>query len=424
MALLDDLFARAGGPRRVLFAVVGLGTAGAILMLSRMATAPQWVPAMSGVPLENTSILAEKLDQAGVRYKLERGGSEILVAEPDLAKARVTLAKDGMPGGGRPGLELFDRPSWGWNDFTQRINYRRALEGELERTISKMRGIQRAEVHLALSEQTAFAATSEKKATASVMLVLRDAGTPNPEVVRGIAALVSSSVDGLMTDNVSIHDETGRQWTEPNDATTPAGMTSKQLRIQQEVEQYLESKASDLVAQVVGNGNARVQVSAVINFDKVERTTQSVDAEKQALTSETKSEIIPGAQGGAAQTNVANQFENSKSTETFSGAIGNLKRISVAVLVNDRRLPARSATDSIPQFAARTPDEIARIETLVRGAVGADSARGDNVSVVSVPFEVAKVLPPEPEVPPTVAERVHQYQRPVLTGVGLVLAFI
>ena len=109
--------------------------------------------------------------------------------------------------------------------------------------------------------------------------------------------------------------------------------------MQQDVETYLEHKAEDLISQLVGPNNARVRVSASINFDKVERTTQAVDPDKQALATEQKSEITPGQQGGAAQTNIANSYDNTKSTEVFSGAIGNVKRVTVAVLVNDKRLP-------------------------------------------------------------------------------------
>ncbi|MFI5309602.1 MAG: flagellar basal-body MS-ring/collar protein FliF [Gemmatimonadales bacterium] len=421
--MFTDLIERAGGPRRLTLIAIGLGASALILVASQLATAPNWVPALTNVPLQSASELADRLDQAGVKYKLERGGSEINVAEPDLARARVVLAKDGLPGGSRPGLELFDRPSWGWNDFTQRVNFRRALEGELERTIGRMRGIERAEVHLAISEQSAFRRADDHPATASVLLALKQGGTPGPEVVQGIAHLVSSSVDGLAPDNVSIHDETGRQWSEPNDGGSAAGLSSHQLRVQQDVEKYLEHKAEDLVAQMVGPNNARVQVAASLNFDKVERTTQAVDPDRQALASEQKAEITPGAQGGAASTNLANSYDNTKSTEVFTGASGTIRRLTVAVLVNDRLLPRANPKDTMPHYEARTAEELSRIEKLVRGAVGVDTVRGDAVSVVSLPFETPKVTV-APEVKPDLGARVQQYQRPVFTGVGLIFAFI
>jgi flagellar M-ring protein FliF len=421
--MLNELMERVGGPRRVLLGVVGIGAALLILLISRVATAPTWVPAISNVPIESASELVDRLAQASIAYKLDHGGAEILVAEPDLARARVALAKDGLPGGSRPGLELFDRPTWGWNDFTQRVNYRRALEGELERTIGRMRGVDRAEVHLAISEQSAFRRADERPTTASVLLALKNGGAPAPEVVQGIAHLVSSSVDGLQPENVSIHDETGRQWSEPNDRGSIGGLTSHQLRVQQDVEAYLQKKAETLVSQMVGTSNARVQVSANINFDKVERTTQAIDPERQALATEQKAEVTPGTAGGGASTNMANSYENSKSTEVFSSAIGNIKRLTVAVLVNEKRVPGPGGADTASRLQERPAAELAEIETLVRTAVGIDTTRGDKVSVVSMPFETTPIAP-EPVVLPDVVTRVQQFERPALTGFALVLAFI
>ena len=419
--MLDDLLARLGGPKRAMMAAVGVGAAVAILLLSRAATAPTWVPAISNVPLESSAGLAERLDRAGIRYKLDKGGAEILVAQEDMARARVTLAKDGIPGGNRPGLELFDRPSWGWNDFTQRVNYRRALEGELERTIGGMRGVKRAEVHLALQEQAAFRRPDERSATASVLVALEAGATLRPDVVQGIAHLVSASVDGLGAENVSIHDESGRMWSEPNDKGVGA-TSSRQLRQQQDVERYLEQKAEGIVGGIVGAGNARVQVAAQLNFDRIERTTQSVDPEKQALASEQKAEIVPGAQGGAGSTNVANSYENSKSTEVFSGAAGNVTHLSVAVVVNDKRLAPTGVADTVPRFQTRTPDELKRIEVLVRNAVGIDSLRGDALSVVSVPMEAPRLSAEPASAGPDLAQRVQQWQGPTMNIAAILLA--
>jgi flagellar M-ring protein FliF len=421
--MLNDMMDRAGGTRRILIGAVGLGTAVLIMFVSRVATAPTWVPAMTNVPLQSASGLADKLDQAGIKYKLDQGGSTIMVAEADVAKARVALAKDGLPNGARPGLELFDRPTWGWNDFTQRVNYRRALEGELERTISGMRGIDHAEVHLALSDQPAFRRADERPTTASVVLALKQGGEPSEQVVDGIAHLVSASVDGLAPENVSIHDDAGRLWSEPNDGGSAAGLSDHELRVQEGVEKYMEHKAEDLISEMVGPNNAHVRVSASINFDKVERTTQAIDPDKQALATEQKSEITPGQQGGAASSNIANSYENTKSTETFSGAIGNVKRVTVAVLVNDKRLPSSGKGDTVPHFQTRSPEELARIEMLVRSALGVDSTRGDAVSVVSVPFDTPKLTVPAATAPVDFSTRVEVYERPAVTGVALLLAF-
>lgn len=402
--------------------MLGVGLVAAILIfaVSQWAGAPTWVPALSGVPLESVSAMTDKLDQAGVKYRLERGGADIMVAAGDLAKARVALAKGGIPNAGRPGMELFDQPSWGMTDFTQRINYRRALEGELERTVGQMRGIDKAQVHLVMHETDGFAA-QDKPTEASVVLKLKS-GDPDPEIVKGIAHLVASSVEGLTSEHVTIVDDAGRLLSEGEEASSPTGLTSRQLAMQREVEDYLRDKAEKIVAQMVGTTNLRVQVSAAMSFDHVERTVAAVDPEKQAVTAEQKAEIVPGAQGGAGQNNTSTTYENTRSTEQFVAAPGTIKRLTVAVAVADRA-PATAAKGKTASPTPRSAAELQQIETLVRSAVGADSTRGDVVSVVSVPFAPIAVAPPD--VPHTdIIKVVQTAQRPLLGILGLVLIIV
>jgi flagellar M-ring protein FliF len=414
---MNDMLARVGGPRRLMVIVAGVAAISLVLVVSQWAAAPTWVPVVSGAPLESTGSITDQLDQAGIPNRLERGGLDVSVRATDIARARVALARAGVPAAGRPGMEIFDKPAYAMTDFTQRINYRRALEGELERTIGKMQGIESAKVHLAMHETSTFRSASSPR-EASVVLKLRNSEEPPADVVRGIAQLVASGVDGLETDHVSVLDERGRLLSAASEPASVLGLTSRQFSIQQEIEAHLKAKAEAIVSEVVGRGNARVQVAASINFDRVERTVQNVDPEKQVAFTEQKAEIVPGAQGGAGSSNSATTFENSRSTEVYAPAVGGLKRLTVAVLIN-------GSPDSVRGLAAPGPEHLARIETLVRGAVGFDSARGDLVSVVSVPF-AATVPPaaiPEPAAP-TAIETVREYQ-PLIVRVGaIVMAFV
>jgi len=417
---MSDLFAPLsnllGSARRALVLVVGIAAAGLIFAVSQWAGAPTWVPAFVGLPLESVTQMTDKLDQSGVKYKLERGGADIMVAATDLAKARVALAKGGIPAVGRPGLELFDQPSWGMTDFTQRINYRRALEGELERTIGKMRSVESAQVHLVMHETDGFAAQT-RPTEASVVLKIK--GEADPEVVKGIAHLVASSVDGLTSDHVTIVNDAGRMLSEAEESTSLAGLSSRQLAVQREIEEYLRAKAEKIVGQMVGTANLRVQVSARMSFDRVERTTASVDPDKQVVAAEQKAQIVPGAQGGAGQNNTSTAYENTRSTESFVAAPGALKRLTVAVLVADQV----NAADPKAAPTPRTAAELQQITTMVRSAVGADSTRGDVVSVVSVPFAPVVVAPIEK--PKTDIVNVMQTaQRPLLGILGLVLIIV
>lgn len=420
MSDLNAILPRILGDKRLLIGGVGLLLVVGLFGLSNRLAAPEWVVAASGIALETSGEMTDRLTDAGIAHRLEKGGTELLVAEADLARARVALARDGLLGGNRPGLELFDQQTWGWNDFTQRVNYRRALEGELERTIGNMGGIADASVHLAIGERSAFRRAESQAVTASVVLTMRGNGVPSEDVVRGIAQLVSSSVDGLSPDHVSVHDVSGRLWSEPQDGTA-LSLTSRQLRMQQDVERYLEQKAEQLVGDIVGAGNTRVRVAAALNFDRIERTTQSVDPERQALTAEQKAEIIPGTDGGAASTNITNSYENTRSTELFTGTVGGIQRLTVAVLVNDAPLRAGDATAAA---TPRTAAELAQIESLVRGAVGLDTARGDAITVISASFERPTQAAPIEEPPASVATVIERYQQPALSAAGIVAALV
>ncbi len=416
---LTPLLVKIGGPRRALALLVG-GAAGAWLIgLSRWASEPTWVAAFTGVPIETVGQLTDKLQRAGVTYRLARGGADVEVAATDIAKARVALARDGgMPSAGRPGLELFDQPSWGMTDFTQRINYRRALEGELERTIGKIRGIESAQVHLVLHEGDSFGAPT-RPTEASV--VLKGPGEIGADVVKGISHLVASSVDGLSAERVTIVDDAGRLLSEAEDINSISGLTSHQLTMQRETEEYLRTKAERIVAEIVGAPNMRIQLSAAMSFDQVQRKVDTVDPDKQAVVAETKGEVT-AAQGGGGQNNTTTTYENSRSTETFAAAPGTVKRLTVAVLVADRVTSPANGTTKPAVTQPRSADELRQIETLVRSAVGADSARGDQVSVVSVPFAPTVVAPAEP-VTRDIGTAVQDYQRPVF-GLLAVLAII
>ncbi len=413
---IEQLFERIGGARRVGILGVGVVALIAIFGLSRWATKPDMVPAFTGVPLENVGKMTDALDAAGVVYALERGGTDIMVATTDLAKARVVLASAGLPSQGRPGMELFDQPSWGMTDFAQKINYRRALEGELERTISTMKGIERAQVHLAIKETQAFRRAGDTPAEASVVVKLRNGQRPEADVVRGISQLVASSIDNLEAQRVAVLDDGGRLLSRMLDANDPASLSSAQLEQQRAVEDHLAEKASSMVSQIVGQGNATVSVAADLSFDQVERMSQVMDPEKQALSTEQKAEITPGTDGGAGSTNVASSYDNSRTVETIKSATGVVKRLTVSVLVKDR-------VDTKGVSTTRPQPELDQIAALVRNAVGFDSTRGDMVKVVSTAFEGVTAVPPE-SATDKMMRTVQLVQRPVLGLAGLAMAMV
>jgi flagellar M-ring protein FliF len=389
---LNDTLRRLGGSRRLIaLAGVALVTV-AVWMLVRWAAQPSYVTLYSGLPLDEAGHVAEHLGAAGVAYRLDGGGTEIKVAETDVARARVLLAKDNLPAAGRPGLELFDKPAWGMTDFSEQVTYRRALEGELERSIRSLQGIADAQVHLALS-QTSALRRLERPAEAAVVVKLRPGYALPGDAVRGIAYLVSNSVERLTADRVAVLDDAGHMLWIPSDDSSAVGLSSRQLELTQSVEHQLEDKVQNLLTGVVGPGQSRVQVTATLNFTKIDRTVEQYDPEGQVIQSEQHAETTPGAAldpGELPQTSTTTIYQNSRKVENTAGAVGGVERLTVAVAVNDHITPpAAGGAEAKPQPISR--QTLAGIESLVRDAVGIDTTRGDRLTVTAIPFTVSLV---------------------------------
>ena len=391
-----------------------------IWWLGKWASEPTYVALFSQLEYSEMAPIQEKLDKAGIRHKLGVSGNEILVPLTEAARARVALAKDGLPGRGRPGLELFDKPSWGMTDFTQRVTFQRALEGELSRTIETIRGIAKAQVHLVLPTPSPLR-HMEKPASASVVLSLAQGSALSAESVRGITYIVSNSVEGLAAENVAVMDDRGSVLSIPSANGSGAGLASWQIETQRSVEQDLSLKIEDLLGTVLGAGRVKAQVSAEMSFDQVDRTVETYDPDGQVLQSEQRSESEAGGStaGASPAVMINNAYQNSRRLERRVGSVGTVNRLTAAVLVDQGAMATAGG-------AGGGTGQIARLEAMVRDAIGADSTRGDRVSVLAVTFG-STALPDaaaKPERPPLdlmmMAERVG---RP-LAGLVAILALV
>jgi flagellar M-ring protein FliF len=359
--------------------------------------------------LQDASLIIRDLEAKGVAYEARADGQTILVPRSELARLRMDLASKGVPAGGGVGYEIFDKgDAFSSTSFVQNINHLRALEGELARTIRSIGRVQSARVHLVIPERRLFDRDREAAARASIVLKLR--GELESSQVRAVRHLVASAVEGLKPENISIVDEQGRLLADGAQGEVSQSTLAADEK-QAGVERRLRSQVEEIVARIVGSGRARVQVAAEMDLNRVESRSESFDPESRVVRStQTRAEnqVTSGQDGavsvgnelpGATQQPNANvpkdasnkneetvNYEISRTTRTEVLEGGRLKRLSVAVLVDG--VYARGQNGEVA-YQPRSQEELDRIATLVRTAIGYDKARGDQLEVVNLRFAEA-----------------------------------
>lgn len=360
------------------------------------------------------------LQQQNVPYRMSPNGLSILVPQEQVHELRLRLAAAGLPKGGLVGFELMDTQKLGVSQFNEQVNYQRALEGELSRTIQSIASVAAARVHLAMPKQTAFL-RDDQKPTASVMVTLRPGRVLDANQVAGIVHLVSSSVPRMVESGVNIIDQNGELLTTKNDPLRQSGLDATQLEYVKEVESGFIRRIENILQPMVGKDNFRAQVAADVDFNQVEQTAETFKpnpSPDQAIRSQQTTEEtnrqpgpqgVPGAltnqppvpatapittppvppnQGTTAQIGITNRtavlnYEVDRTIQHVKQSLGQLKRLSVAVVVNYK-------TETLPngqtQTVPLTDEEVARINNLVREAVGYNPARGDTINVATSPF--------------------------------------
>jgi flagellar M-ring protein FliF len=381
-AMLDGV-RRMSGTRRFLTFGGLLAALALIWVVTRYGAAPAMVPLYSGVDLREVSGMTDALQKAGIRFELAGGGTTIMVDESSAARARVALAKVGLPSrGGQRGNEIFDQPSFGLTADELRTRERLALEGELSRTIGELDGVERATVHLALPPESPLRRL-ERPAKASVVLTLRPGRSFGSEAVQGITYIVSHAVPQLPSDQVAVLDSEGHVLSTPNDGSM-AGLTTRQLEMQRSVEEYLARNAERILATALGAGEARVQVAAKLNFEQVDKTVETYNPDGAVLQNEQRSEVT-GADSleGGSSTVVNNTYLNSRVVEKVAGSVGGIQRLTVAVLLDQKAIDKANGTAG--------GSDLSRYEQVVRDAIGIDTTRGDRLTVTAIPFEPVTV---------------------------------
>jgi flagellar M-ring protein FliF len=348
-------------------------------------------------PAEAGDVVSQLTEQ-NIPYKLTDGGTTITVPSDEVYKVRISLASQGLPRSGNIGYSIFDKSNLGMTEFLQNLNFRRALEGELTKTIMQLADVQAARVHIVMPKDRLFK-EDKQEATASIVLKLRHLGGLSKSQLAGITHLVASSVEGLKPQNISIIDYNGELLSSATSSDPLAGLSSSQLDVRKNVEQYLEKKAQSMLDGVIGQGKSIVRVTAELDFQQVEKTNEIYDPNSAVVRSEETTNEVKSAtdkqQESAAETVDNNRvetaitnYEINKTVEHIVNAVGNIKRLSVAVLLDGIRKKADGAAGTAPDvYEPRPQEEIDRISAIIKNAVGYDTQRNDQIEVVNLSFD-------------------------------------
>lgn len=349
--------------------------------------------------------ITEQLDRAHIAYDLGAQGSRISVPEADVARARLMLAKDGLPSGGSVGYEIFDRTdNLTATQFQQALNETRALEGELARTIRGIAGVRAVRVHLVLPRREPFART-EREAQASVALTMAGAARLDEQGVQAVLNLIAAAVPGLRPGNIAVIDSRGNLLARPGQQDGPAAMAQNAEALRHGTELRLSRNVEELLERSVGMGRVRAEAAVEMDYDQVHETQERFDPDGQVMRSQqTVSDTsrnteqnagvsvqnnLPNADAGAqagSQSNrqeETNNYEIGKTVHTLVRDQPQIKRVSIAVMVDGI---AEKKPDGTLAWRERTPEELARLVALVKSAVGFDEKRGDRVELSSLRF--------------------------------------
>ncbi len=356
----------------------------------------------SHISEEELGMVMQRLKDLKVPYKVDKGS--ILVPSNKVYELRLQLASEGIPQTGGVGFELFDKTNFAMTDFVQKLNYKRALQGELARSIKTLSEVEQVRVHLTIPEKTIFATPEEQTPKASVMLKLKQGKKLTDNQIQGIVNLVASSVEGLEPKNVVVVNNLGQLLTKKSDEGL--AITNTQLEIQKTIEKELENKVINLIEPVVGKNKVKAKVAVELDFSKVERIEEVFNPESKVVRSEQRnidksvgavSAGVPGVASNlpaktvntqassATQGEKSNEivnYEISKYVSKIVNSPGTVKRLTVVALVDGNY----QGSDKNKKYIPRTDEEIKKFEDLVKNAVGFNEERGDDVRVVNMPF--------------------------------------
>lgn len=438
-----DLLARLRANPRIPLIVAAAAVVAIVIAMVLWAKQPSYSVLYNNLTDEDGGAIVTQLTQMNIPYRFAENGGALMVPEANVHELRLRLAQQGLPKGGSVGFELLDKEKFGISQFSEQVNYQRALEGELARTIESLGPVKSARVHLAMPKPTLFV-REQKAPSASVTLTLQPGRALDEGQIQAIAHMVSSSVAGLPPGNVTVVDQTGRLLTRSDNAGRD--LNDAQLKYSSEVEARYQQRIEAILNPILGQGNVHAQVTAQINFDTAEQTDEKYQPNanpsntairsRQTSTSDQSGSPYPGGVPGAlsnqpapantapvttpnnnaangqnanGQNNAANNASQTTSTAAASSSptnsrrddtvnyeldrtirhtkvnVGDVQRLSVAVVVNFR-------ADDKGKAVALNEQQLKQIEDLTREAMGYSQTRGDSVNVVNSQFNTTEAV--------------------------------
>lgn len=409
--------ARFSPSQKIFIAAVIIMTVIGVFLVVNMAGSFTYGTLFTNLSPKDSGMILEQLKAKKIPYEVAGGGSVIKVPDDKVDELRIELAASGLPEGSGIGFEIFDKTNLTTTDFVQNINYIRAVEGELARSISQLKEVITAKVHITPAKRSVFI-DDQEPAKASVVLKLTPGATVSgSNIIPAILHLTAQSVEGLKPENIAIVDIYGTLLSKPSDDSEDA-VDDSQLTYQKTMENNYTRKIVNLLEPIVGPGRVRANVKLTLDFDKVEMVEESVDPDRIAKVSEktetssstggARSGGVPGVnsnvvQGSSGQTestftpakskteNSLINYEISKKVTQTKKPVGDVKRLSAAVVVDDNTQVQLVDGQIQKEVKKRSADELEALKRLVQAAVGYNSERGDIVEVVNLAFDTSVV---------------------------------
>lgn len=435
-------------PRKLVLGTVALLVAAGFAVMFFLANQTVYHTLFSDLSPADASQIVEKLKEQNIPYKLLSNGTQIQVAADKVYDTRLTLAGSGLPKGSGVGFEIFDKSEFGTTKFVQNLNYKRALQGELARTISEFREVAKARVMVVLPKESVFIEES-KPASASVLLELT--APISKEKIAAIENLVASSVENLSTDQITVVNTKGEILSKKRESSDFVGADTK-LEYKLAFENNLASRIQSMLEAIVGSGKAIVRVTADMDFDRVDLSEETYDPAEKAIRSQqvtTSSSQKPGAEGQISSVNPvtpettggtttqAGGASNNQKSETINyelsrtmrrtvSSTGDVTRISVAAVLDGKYETVTGEDGSTSRtFVPRTEEELTSFQNIVKNAMGFSVDRNDQVTVQSFPFSYMEEMElTAAPAAPLWQELMQEYGRSAVNGLLILLVFL